>query len=135
MGLFGKKKQSEPRLAMVEGDGTYSFKDVVGESNYRQALKALISEGTEVERDNGEVYRHAYLVPEPTNAFDKNAIQVRMGEYVVGYIAKGRTAEFHPVIKQAKNQGCDYLVVPAVIGWNPNSADPLVGVRLDWTDD
>ena len=107
----------------------------VGQSNYRQALKALISEGTEEERGNGEVYRHAYLVPEPTNTFDKNAIQVRMGEYVVGYIAKGRTSEFHPVIKRAKNQGCDYLVVPAVIGWNPNSADPLVGVRLDWTDD
>lgn len=134
MGLFGKKSK-EPKVAMVNGDGSYSFSDVVGESNYRQALKSLIGEGTDQERMNGEVFRHAYLVPEPTNAFDKNAIQVRMGEYVVGYIAKSRTTEFHPVIAQARQQGFDYVVVPAVIGWNPNSADPLVGVRLDWTDD
>lgn len=37
--------------------------------------------------------------------------------------------------KQPRPQPKVYLVVPAVIGWNPNSADLLVGVRLDWTDD
>lgn len=134
MGLFSKKK-AEPRVALVGGDGSFSFSDVVGESNYRQALKALISEGTDQERENGEVFRDAFLVPEPTNTFDKNAIQVRIAEHLVGYIAKTRTAEFHPVIQDARKQGFDYVVVKAVIGFDSRSADPLVGVRLDWTDD
>lgn len=135
MGLFSKKSKPEPRVALVEGDGTYSFKDVVGESNYRQALRALIAEGSDQERENGEVFRDAFIIPEPTNTFDKNAIQVRIAEHLVGYIAKTRTAEFHPVIQDAKKQGFDYVVVKAVIGFDSRSADPLVGVRLDWTDD
>lgn len=134
MGLFSKKPKPEPKVALVEGDGTYSFKDVVGESNYRQALKALITEGTDQERENGEVFRDAFIVPEPTNTFDKNAIQVRIAEHLVGYIAKGRTAEFHPVLQDARKQGFDYVVVKAVIAFDSRSADPLVGVRLDWTE-
>lgn len=134
MGLFNRKPK-ELKIALCEGDGTYSFKDVVGESNYRQGLRALIAEGTDEERENGEVFREAILVPEPTNTFDKNAIQVRIAEHVVGYIAKTRTAEFHPVIQDAKKQGFDYVLVKAVIGFDSRSADPLIGVRLDWTDD
>ena len=135
MGLFSKKPKPEPKVALVEGDGTYSFKDVVGESNYKQGLRALISEGSEAERDNGEVFRDAFLIAEPTNTFDKNAIQVRIAEHLVGYIAKTRTPEFHPVLQDARKQGFDYVLVKAVIGFDSRNADPLIGVRLDWTDD
>lgn len=134
MGLFGKR-QKEPKLALLGGDGNYSFKDVVGESNYKQGLKALISQGTKQERENGEVFRDAFLVPEPSNTFDKNAIQVRIAEHLVGYIAKDRTAEFHNIIAEVKRQGYDYAVVKAVIGFDSRSADPLIGVRLDLIDE
>lgn len=134
MGLFNRISKLEPRVALVEGDSSFSFKDFVGESNYRQALRVLIAEGTEQERETGEVFRDALIVPEPTNTFDKNAIQVRIAEHFVGYIAKTRISEFHPVIQEAKKQGFDYVVVKAVIGFDSRSADPLVGVRLDLTE-
>lgn len=134
MGLFGKKKK-ELKLALLGGDGKFSFKEVVGESNYKPALRKLISEGTKQERESGEVFRDAFLVPEPTNTFDKNAIQVRIAEHVVGYIAKTRTADIHTVIAEVKKQGYDYAVVKAVIGFDSRSADPLIGVRLDLIDE
>lgn len=134
MGLFSKNKK-EPKFALLGGDGNYSFNEVVGESNYKSALKKLISEGTQQERDNGEVFRDAFLVPEPTNPFDKNAIQVRIAEHLVGYISKTRTAEFHGIISEVKKQGFDYAVVKAVIGFDSRSADPLIGVRLDLIDE
>jgi hypothetical protein len=135
VGLFGNKRNKEPVVGIAEGNGSYAFRDVVGESYYRQALKSLVAEGSDEERQQGEVFRTAILVPEPNNPFDKNAIQVRIAEYLVGYIAKERTKEFHPVLADAKKKGFDYVAVKAVIGFDPRNADPLVGVRLDWTDE
>ena len=66
------------------------------------------------------------LVPEPTNEFDKNAIQVYFGEYAIGYIAKDTAAKILDDVKADKvrcfvaqttggvvgreNRGCNLLI-------------------------
>lgn len=132
MGLFGKKSK-EPKVAVVGGDGSYSYSDVVGESRYRDNLKALIAKASQGERDLGEVYTQAVLVPEPSNVFDSNAIQVFIGGLLVGYIAKESTGEMHRAIAKVRKAGFDQLACGAVIGWSTTIADPAVGVRLDLT--
>lgn len=127
MGLLSKKHKNL-KFALAEEDGKYSFRDVVGESNYKQALQILISEGSDLERKRGVVFRDAHLAPEPSNAFDANAIQIRIASNLVGYIAKTHTAIFHTTIEEARKQGFDYLAVKAVIGFDSRKSDLLIGV-------
>ena len=106
----------------------YTF-DVVGESFQRDHLVQLIKNHKSIE--NGELYTTATLVLEPENDFDPTAVKVMVEGMQVGYIPKSMSAEMTDYIK---NKGSDTLDVPARIGWDTNSPQPLVGVRLKMDD-
>lgn len=106
----------------------YTF-DVVGESFQRDHLVQLIKNHKSI--DDGELYTTATLQLEPDNAFDSTAVKVIVEGMQVGYIPKSMSAEMTDYIK---NKGSNTLDVPARIGWDTNSPQPLVGVRLKMDD-
>ena len=106
----------------------YTF-DVVGESFQRDHLVALIKKHNLT--DAGELYTTATLKLEPENDFDPTAVMVVIEELQVGYIPKPFSAEMTDYIKA---KGGKSLQVPARVGWDRDSPQPAVGVRLKMED-
>ena len=106
----------------------YTF-DVVGESFQRDHLVQLIKKHNLT--DAGELYTTATLKLEPENAFDPTAVMVVIDDLQVGYIPKS----FSPAMTDyIKAKGGKTLQVPARVGWDSESPQPLVGVRLKMED-
>lgn len=106
----------------------YTF-DVVGESFRRDSLVQLIKKHNLT--DSGELYSTATLKLQPENDFDPTAVMVIIEDLHVGYIPKSISAEMTEYIKA---KGGTTLQVPARIGWDRESPQPLVGVRLKMED-
>ena len=106
----------------------YTF-DVVGESFQRDHLVQLIKKHNLT--DSGELYTTATLKLEPENAFDPTAVMVIVEDLQVGYIPKSFSCEMTEYIKA---KGGKTLQVPARVGWDRDSPQPLVGVRLKMED-
>ena len=106
----------------------YTF-DVVGESFQRDHLVQLIKKHNLT--DSGELYTTATLKLEPENAFDPTAVMVVIEDLQVGYIPKSMSGEMTDYIKA---KGGTSLQVPARVGWDRESPQPLVGVRLKMED-
>jgi hypothetical protein len=106
----------------------YTF-DVVGESFQRDHLVALIKKHNLV--DAGEIYTTATLKLESDNPFDPTAVMVVIEDLQVGYIPK----PFSPAMTDyIKAKGGKTLQVPARVGWDKDSPQPAVGVRLKMED-
>ena len=108
----------------VENEEEYTF-DVVGESFQRDHLVQLIKKYKSIE--TGELYTSATLKLEPDNAFDQTAVMVIIDDLQVGYIPKSQSEMMTDYIKSLGNTTLD---VPARVGWDTDSPQPLVGVRL-----
>jgi hypothetical protein len=108
----------------VENEEEYTF-DVVGESFQRDHLVQLIKKYKSIEK--GELYTSATLKLEPENAFDQTAVMVIIDDLQVGYIPKLQSEMMTDYIKSL---GKTTLDVPARVGWDTDSPQPLVGVRL-----
>jgi len=106
----------------------YDF-DVVGEAFQRDHLVQLIKKHNLT--DSGELYSTATLKLEPENDFDPTAVMVIVEDLQVGYIPKSLSADMTEYIKAKGGQS---LEVPARIGWDRDSPQPLVGVRLKMQD-
>ena len=106
----------------------YTF-DVVGESFQRDHLVQLIKKHNLT--DAGELYTTATLKLEPENPFDPTAVMVVIEGLQVGYIPKSMSADMTNYIKA---KGGKTLQVPARVGWDSESPQPLVGVRLKMED-
>ena len=138
MGLFrnyfkksvATTNQISPELsATTDGnEEEYTF-DVVGESFQRDHLVQLIKIHNLA--DFGELYTTATLKLEPGNVFDPTAVMVIIEDLQVGYIPKSMSAQMSDYIQA---QGGNTLQVPARIGWDTDSPQPLVGVRLKMAD-
>ena len=136
MSLFRNyfKKAVEPTSDNFQPDASegseeeYTF-DVVGESFQRDHLVQLIKNHKSTE--NGELYTTATLKLEPENPFVSTAVMVIIEELQVGYIPKTHSADMTEYIKA---KGGQTLEVPARIGWDRDSPQPLVGVRLKMED-
>ena len=132
MNLFRNyfKKESSPSEIPaqvneeVENEEEYTF-DVVGESFQRDHLVQLIKKYKSIE--TGELYTTATLKLEPDNAFDQTAVMVIIDELQVGYIPKSQS---EVMTDHIKSLGKATLEVPARVGWDTDSPQPLVGVRL-----
>ena len=124
------KKESSPSAIPaqvneeVENEEEYTF-DVVGESFQRDHLVQLIKKYKSI--DTGELYTTATLKLEPENAFDQTAVMVIIDDLQVGYIPKSQSEMMTDYIKSL---GKATLDVPARVGWDTDSPQPLVGVRL-----
>ena len=108
----------------VINDEEYTF-DVVGESFQRDHLVQLIKKYKSIE--TGELYTTATLKLEPENPFDQTAVMVIIDDLQVGYIPKSQS---EMMTDHIKSLGKATLEVPARVGWDTNSPQPLVGVRL-----
>ena len=106
----------------------YTF-DVVGESFQRDHLVQLIK--MHDLPDSGELYTTATLKLESDNPFDPTAVMVIIEDLQVGYIPKPFSLEMTDYIKA---KGGKTLQVPARVGWDRDSPQPLVGVRLKMED-
>lgn len=73
--------------------------DVVGESNYQGTLLQLAGGRTV----DGPINREhiAWLVPEPTNKYDPNAIAVMIAGSVVGYLSKADAPRYQSILARA----------------------------------
>jgi hypothetical protein len=111
-----------------ENEEDHTF-DVVGESFQRDHLVQLIKKHNLV--DSGELYTTATLKLEPENLFDPTAVMVIIEDLQVGYIPKSISAEMTEYIKA---KGGKSMQVPARVGWDSDSPQPLVGVRLKMAD-
>jgi hypothetical protein len=109
-------------------DGVDYNYDVVGESFQRDHLTALIRAHNAFE--SGEIYSTAVLELEPTNPFDENAVKVVVEGTQVGYIPK---FDSPAVTQMVKKSGKSVYEVPVRIGFDTDSPQPLIGVRIALT--
>lgn len=110
------------------GDGTYRF-EIVGESHYQDALSEIAGGR---KKTTAEVYRDAWLIPEPDNPYDLNAVAVDIDGKTVGYLPRLEAAKF----KEENVLFFDAVKVPAVIvgGWKRSATNEgHFGVKLDCT--
>ena len=80
--------------------------------------------------DVGEIYGIATLEPEPTNEFDPTAVKVVVEGVQVGYIPKFDSAAVTQMIGKS---GKKVMQVPVRIGFDTESPQPLIGVRIALT--
>ena len=124
------KKMTQPTNTSYQSnneeavDEEYTF-DVVGESFQRDHLVQLIKKYKSIK--TGELYTTATLKLEPDNAFDDTAVMVIIDDLQVGYVPKSQSGMMTDYIK---SKGGNTLQVPARVGWDTESPQPLVGVRL-----
>ena len=120
--------QSAATEEQTGNEEEYTF-DVVGESFQRDHLVALIKKHNLT--DVGELYTTATLKLESDNPFDPTAVMVIVEDLQVGYIPK----PFSPAMTDYnKAKGGKTLQVPARVGWDKDSPQPAVGVRLKMED-
>ena len=110
--------------ASESSEEEYTF-DVVGESFQRDHLVQIIKNTKSA--DLGEIYTTATLKLEPENPFDSSAVMVIINDLHVVYIPKSQAGMMTDYIQ---SKGGNTLEVPARIGWDTESPQPLVGVRL-----
>jgi hypothetical protein len=109
-------------------DGVDYNYDVVGESFQRDHLMALVRSHNAF--NVGEIYGTATLEPEPTNEFDPTAVKVLVEGIQVGYIPKFDSAAVTQMIGKS---GKKDMQVPVRIGFDTDSPQPLIGVRIALT--
>ena len=101
--------------------------NVVGESHYQDALRAVI--GGPVA---GEV-RHtctAALVPEPDNPHDPNAVMVQIEGRRVGYLSRGDAVAYAPLVRSLAERGRTAVCEAMVAGRGESSGTSNLGVFL-----
>jgi len=109
-------------------DGVDYNYDVVGESFQRDHLMSLVRSHNAF--SIGEIYGIAILEPEPTNEFDPTAVKVVVEGMQVGYIPK---FDSPAVTEMVKKSGKSVFEVPVRIGFDTDSPQPLIGVRIALT--
>lgn len=112
----------------VIGKGGYP-RYVVGESNYQAAL-AKICGGHN--REGHELETVAVLTPEPTNAYDPNAVMVVIEDRKIGYLSRDDAPRYLEALETAGFAGQTAKVGAKIVGgWRTNQHDSgHFGVRL-----
>lgn len=98
--------------------------EVVGESRYQEAL-TRIAGGKR--RESQLIRTNAELRREPTNPFDRNAVQVVIAGDVVGYLPRDEAAKYAPALDQLPRAGfaCDAEIRG---GWRDGDDEGHFGV-------
>lgn len=128
--LFGGNGEpAERALRPVPLVGGFDV-EVVGESNYQQALEAVCGGRS---KDGADSPCTAVLRHEPENPYDANAIRVEVDGRLVGYLNRHAAKAFRPVAERLAAQGevgtCDARIVG---GWERDEGDRgHFGIRLD----
>lgn len=119
MGLFDRFRKPKETLQTVEGvllDGEEDIY-VVGESHYQDALRDLVKREKRLNPncDPHRIEIMAALVPEPTNKYDRNAIQVQIDGRRVGYLSREDAIAYRPTVRKLidkeKFAACEGIIV------------------------
>lgn len=104
--------------------------EVVGESNYQDAIAEVAGRKTE---DSQRILTQAHLVPEPTNPYDPGAIAVQIAGRTVGYLNRSAAKTYAPVAQALVQQGITAVCQAWIVGgWERGEEDSgSWGVRLD----
>ena len=86
----------QPQMAILDGDGSFQI-EVVGESRYHANLKSIAGDHGDASVD---LTRTAYMVPEPHNLNDPNAVRVDIEEKCVGYLPRQLAANVSPAVRR-----------------------------------
>jgi hypothetical protein len=111
--------------------GGYETLEVVGESNYQDALWKIVGG---FRRDPVRFSCTAVLLPEPSNHYDGNAIRVIAENHLVGYLAREDAAVYLPGLQRligSCESGCVGLAGQVVGGGPRRGGVGFLGVFLD----
>lgn len=122
---------SQSSRVRLSGEGEFDF-DIVGESRHQHALETICGGRTDESADHD---CEAMLIPEPWNAYDRNAVRVEIDGRKVGYFAREDAAAYQQDMAALGLSGrmaiCDALIVG---GWDRGArGQGHFGVKLDLT--
>jgi hypothetical protein len=100
--------------------------EVVGESNYQDALRGLVG----ARRDRVRLPVQATLVAEANNRWDSNAISVWIAGSLVGYLSRDDAAAVRPGLLELERRHGASIALPGVIVGG-GEATPSYGVFLN----
>ncbi len=89
--------EKKPQMLILDGDGSFEI-EVVGESHHYKNLRKVAGS---CDRHAVEVVKTAYMVPEPRNVNDPNAIRIDIDELPVGYLPRSVAAQIAPVLRRS----------------------------------
>lgn len=119
--LFGLDRTPASRLARIVLKPSSYPREVVGESNYQAALETICGGYS---RDGHDFECEAHLIPEPTNAYDPNAVQVFIDSKLVGYLSREDAVRFHKEMALAERSGQGVRCGARIKGgWRTNQHD------------
>ena len=96
MGLFRRDKKVQWQYGMMPGEIEV---EAVGEKSYQPALEALCGGKWTEPHGCHDLPVRAWLRREPENKYDSNAVQVRVGEAIVGYLSRADAEAFQPMLR------------------------------------
>lgn len=76
--------------------------EVVGESHYADGIRSLFPRGVS---SSPPLDCQAFLIPEPKNRHDANAVAVVVSSKVVGYLSRADAARYSPALQEMVRQG------------------------------
>lgn len=130
--LFGRRKPARNVEITMPGDGD-EF-DIVGESHYQRHLDRICGGKTD---DGHDLDCTAYLVPEPSNRYDKNAVRVVIERETVGYLTRDNALRYHECLEALGHPGAVVKCEARIVGgWRRGRKESgQYGVKLDFSMD
>lgn len=101
--------------------------DIVGESKFQTEIESIAGPKTV---DGANVQIPAFLMPEPENPFDPNAVAIVIADKTVGYLSRDDNEEFLEFLKDTGASGafCGGIIEG---GWKNSRSEGHFCVRLD----
>jgi hypothetical protein len=93
-----------PRFRLPDSSG-YPTTEVAGEFARIDAIHRVLGRAPRIDQELVNENLVALLVPEPQNAFDRNAVKVVISGYHVGYLEKEVAAITQPIIRRIIDAG------------------------------
>ncbi len=127
---MAKNKTGEQEVVEIHGSGSFDV-PVVGEQSYLQNFEKVFGKRG---REGVDVQCTALLIQEPTNRTDKNAVQVFIGQELVGYLERESAKNICDSLKRLGRSGIVIKVKANVRGgWYRSESDQgHFGVWLDF---
>jgi hypothetical protein len=119
------------RLFDLWGQRGWADHDVVGESHYFDHIRSLLPKP---DGDESEAQTVAQLVPEPSNIHDPNAVAVKCGGGVVGYLSRDEASVYFQILSALVAQGWMPQVAARIWGGHRSAYDYDNGTLVDGRD-
>jgi hypothetical protein len=121
---FGKSRSITVDAVWLEGDQRVA---AVGEASYQDALCSICQSST---WEDVRFECMAYLLPEPDNQYDANAIKVMVEGQHVGYLSRGDAIDYGTAVRAMFTRGKAIACDAMIAGRGPGSDTSNVGIFL-----